>query len=81
MSMMALALVSVPSLPKSRAQDPTHTRSWRAVQLPVPRDASPPKKICKKRFTRHRLASTAARSVLCWRGLLWRAATAILSGT
>ena len=47
MSMMALAPVSVPSLPKSHAQDPTHTRSRRAVQLPVPRDASPPKKVAK----------------------------------
>ena len=27
-------------------------------------------KSCKTRCTRHRLASTAARSVLCWRGLL-----------
>ena len=40
MSMMALAPASVPSLPKSHAQDPTHTRSRRALALPAPRDAS-----------------------------------------
>ena len=68
-SMMALAPASVPSLPKSHAQDPTHTRSRRALALPAPRDASNVLK-SKTRCTRHRLASTAARSVLCWRGLL-----------
>ena len=40
MSMMALAPASVASLPKSHAQDPTHTRSRRALALPAPRDAS-----------------------------------------
>ena len=46
-SMMALAPVSVPSLPKSRAQDPTHTRSRRALALPAPRDASNVQKVGK----------------------------------
>ena len=47
MSMMALAPASVPSLPKSHAQDPTHTRSRRALALPAPRDASNVQKLQK----------------------------------
>ena len=47
---MALAPASVPSLPKSHAQDPTHTRSRRALALPAPRDASNVQKSSAKKF-------------------------------